>query len=77
MYSLFLQGKFIPFKAPLSSRYDQYIPEGDKFDIPMLLSYVEAMGLKMGLVVDLTKTDRFYDKRNLASIGHYKLKCEG
>lgn len=79
MFSIFLQGKFIPFKTPLSSRYDQYIPEGDKFDIPMLLSYMEAMQLQIGLVVDLTKTDRFYDKRSLSEvgIGHYKLKCEG
>lgn len=76
---LSFSGKFIPFKAPLSSRYDQDIPEGDKFDIPMLLSYVEAMQLRLGLVVDLTKTDRFYDKRTLTEfgIGHYKLKCEG
>ena len=51
----------------------------NKFDIPMLLSYVETMELRMGLVVDLTKTDRFYDKRDLTEvgIGHYKLKCEG
>lgn len=69
----------MPFKAPLSSRYDQDISEGNKFDIPMLLSYVEAMQLRMGLVIDLTKTDRFYDKRSLTElgIGHYKLMCEG
>ncbi len=45
----------------------------------MLLSYMDAMQLHMGLVIDLTKTDRFYDKRSLTEkgIGHYKLKCEG
>lgn len=71
--------KFLPFKTPLSSRYDCDIPEGNKFDIPMLLSYMEAMQLQMGLVIDLTKTDRFYDKRSLTEkgIGHYKLRCEG
>ena len=33
----------------------------------------------MGLVVDLTKTDRYYDKRELIhnSIGHHKIICEG
>ena len=43
------------------------------------MSYVEDMQLRMGLVVDLTKTDRYYDKRALTEvgIGHYKLKCEG
>ena len=77
-YAIFA-GKFFPFKAPLSSRYDQDIPEGNRFDIPMLLGYVEAMQLRMGLVIDLTKTDRFYDKRSLTElgIGHFKLKCEG
>ena len=70
---------FLPFKVPLSSRYDCDIPDSNKFDISMLLSYVEAMQLRMGLVIDLTKTDRFYDKRVLTEvgIGHYKLKCEG
>ena len=45
----------------------------------MIVSYVASQGLRMGLVVDLTKTDRFYDKRTLAdyNIGHHKLQCEG
>ena len=72
-------GKFLPFKTPLSSRYDVEIPEGDRFDVDMLVTYVAGMQLRMGLVVDLTKTDRFYDKRTLAqyNIGHHKLQCEG
>ncbi len=45
----------------------------------MLVLYTKALGLRMGLVVDLTKTNRYYDKRELTneSIGHYKLQCEG
>lgn len=46
----------------------------------MLVMYVEAMQLRMGLVIDLTKTGRYYDKRELVdhrNIGHYKLQCEG
>ena len=45
----------------------------------MLVSYVESMGRRMGLVVDLTKTDRYYDKRELMdrNIGHHKIVCEG
>lgn len=47
--------------------------------MPMLVGYVQSLGMKLGMVVDLTKTDRFYDKRELQqrNIGHYKLKCEG
>ena len=45
----------------------------------MLVGYIAALGLRVGVVIDLTKTDRFYDKRELLEqgIGHYKLKCEG
>ena len=45
----------------------------------MLVSYIESMGRRMGLVVDLTKTDRYYDKRELMdrNIGHHKIVCEG
>lgn len=72
-------GKFFPFKTPLSSRYAADIPEGNRFDIEMLVGYVGAMVQRMGLVVDLTKTDRFYDKETLFqhNIAHHKLQCEG
>ena len=73
-------GKFLPFKTPLSSQYDAEVPEENRFGVPMLIMYMEAMHLRMGLVVDLTKTDRYYDKRELTNernIGHYKLQCEG
>lgn len=74
-----LAGKFLPFKTPLSSRYDGDIPEEDRFNIDMVVSVVEGKQLRMGLVVDLTKTDRFYDKQTLLnySIGYHKLQCEG
>ena len=74
-----LSGKFLPFKTPLSSRYDPELPEDARFNIDMIVSYVEGKQLRMGLVVDLTKTDRFYDKQTLLdrSIGYHKLQCEG
>ena len=77
---LLIVGKFLPFKTPLSSQYDAEVPEENRFGVPMLIMYMEAMQLRMGLVVDLTKTDRYYDKRELTNernIGHYKLQCEG
>ena len=69
----------MPFKTPLSSRYDGDIPEEDRFNIDMIVTFVEGKQLRMGLVVDLTKTDRFYDKRTLSqhNIGYHKLQCEG
>lgn len=72
-------GKFLPFKTPLGPRYNSQIPEECQFNISMLTGYVESLGMRLGMVVDLTKTDRFYDKRDLQEmgVGHYKLKCEG
>ena len=75
-----LSGKFLPFKTPLSSRYDPELPEHARFNIDMIVSYGEGVKqLRMGLVVDLTKTDRFYDKQTLLdrNIGYHKLQCEG
>ena len=45
----------------------------------MLLQFMEGVSLKLGMVVDLTKTCRFYDRQDFEKhkIGHYKLQCEG
>jgi mRNA-capping enzyme len=73
-----LAGKFLPFKTPLSGSFID-MREDSQFSPGMLLDAVNGHGLTMGLVVDLTKTDRFYDKADLVSrgVGHYKLRCEG
>ena len=71
--------KFLPFKTPLSEEYNRDLAEDQVFPPSMLVDYMESCGRRMGLVVDLTKTDRYYDKRELlkAGIGHHKLICEG
>lgn len=71
--------KFLPFKSPLSAQYDASLLEEYRFHVAMLIQYVEAMGRRMGLVVDLTKSYRYYDKKELQDqgIGHYKIICEG
>ena len=75
----FFPAKFMPFKTPLSGEYDRQLKEEDRFHVSMLISYVEAAQQRMGMVVDLTKTDRYYDKRELLhhGIGHHKIVCEG
>ena len=77
--SLSFQDKFIAFKTPLSAEYDRSLEEQYRFYPSMLLSYVQSAGRRMGLIIDLTKTDRYYDKRELMehSIGHHKIVCEG
>ena len=75
----FFKDRFIAFKTPLSSEHDRSLDEQYRFTPSMLVSYIESMGRRMGLVVDLTKTDRYYDKRELMdrNIGHHKIVCEG
>lgn len=74
-----LEDKFLPFKVPLSAEYDRELNEEHRFHVPMLISFVEGAQQRMGLVVDLTKTDRYYDKRDLLehNIGYHKILCEG
>lgn len=35
--------------------------------------------MKLGLIIDLTNTNRFYDKAEVenSGIGHVKLRCQG
>ncbi len=46
----------------------------------MLLHHIDGLETRMGMVVDLTALDRYYDKRELVEegkISHRKLQCEG
>jgi hypothetical protein len=37
IFNLFISDKFIPFKTPLDSRYDDDVPEECRFNFDMLL----------------------------------------
>lgn len=52
-----LSGKFLPFKTPLAGDFVD-MREDSQFSPSMLLEAVNGRGYTMGLVVDLTKTDR-------------------
>ncbi len=69
--------KFLAFKTPLSDQYD--VPDESLFSPTMLLTLSCRPPHKLGLIIDLTKTDRFYDKKEVldSDVAHYKLKCEG
>ena len=68
---------FLPFKTPLDRRYDAQVPVAHRFSPEMLLS--TSAGRRLGLVIDLTRTDRYYDRNSFVSKGvqHYKLECRG
>ncbi|PIK33875.1 putative mRNA-capping enzyme [Apostichopus japonicus] len=55
------------------------IPEEDRFYLQMIFAYVQSKQRKVGLVVDLTNTSRFYDKSEVEKTGakYIKLQCRG
>ncbi|XP_019851710.1 PREDICTED: mRNA-capping enzyme-like isoform X1 [Amphimedon queenslandica] len=72
-----IANKFLPFKTPLSSQYDKDLSEKERFPPSVLTSYRDTY--RIGLVIDLTNTSRYYDKRELLQCGirHHKITCEG
>ena len=77
VYPFCCLAKFLAFKTPLSDQYE--VPDESLFRPSMLISYYRKPPQQLGLVIDLTKTDRFYDRKEIlqANIGYYKLQCEG
>ncbi|XP_064652771.1 mRNA-capping enzyme-like [Lineus longissimus] len=71
--------KFLPFKTLLDSRYDDQIPEANRFDVDMFFLSMSAAKLRIGLIIDLTNTTRFYDKRRIEGkeCRYLKLQCRG
>ena len=51
-------GKFLAFKTPLSERFDEQVPPEFRFSPSMLFSSMKSYKQKIGLWIDLTKTDR-------------------
>uniref|UniRef100_A0A8C2ZE44 mRNA-capping enzyme n=1 Tax=Cyclopterus lumpus TaxID=8103 RepID=A0A8C2ZE44_CYCLU len=72
-------GKFLPMKTMLDPRYDDQVAEENRFHPSMLSNYLRSLKVKMGLLVDLTNTTRFYDRNDIEkeSIKYVKLQCKG
>ncbi|XP_034936399.1 mRNA-capping enzyme-like [Chelonus insularis] len=74
-----INNKFLAFKTPLSEKYNSQVSEECLFSVNMLFTSLKSQRLKMGLLIDLTNTDRFYNKADVETHGcHYlKLQCRG
>ncbi|XP_064846702.1 mRNA-capping enzyme [Oncorhynchus masou masou] len=72
-------GKFLPMKTMLGPKYDDKVPEENRFHPSMLSQYLKSLKVKMGLLVDLTNTTRFYDRNEIEKEGvkYVKLQCKG
>ena len=71
--------RFLAFKTPLDSRYDDQIPVEFRFTPDMLFQSMRAHKVKIGLWIDLTNTDRFYNKKIVEDneCKYVKLSCKG
>uniref|UniRef100_A0A8C4IA30 mRNA-capping enzyme n=1 Tax=Dicentrarchus labrax TaxID=13489 RepID=A0A8C4IA30_DICLA len=74
-----LIAKFLPMKTMLGPRYDDQVAEENRFHPSMLSNYLKSLKVKMGLLVDLTNTTRFYDRTEIEKDGvkYMKLPCKG
>ncbi|XP_005858454.1 PREDICTED: mRNA-capping enzyme isoform X1 [Myotis brandtii] len=63
----------------LGPRYDSQVAEENRFYPSMLSNYLKSLKVKMGLLVDLTNTSRFYDRNDIEKEGikYIKLQCKG
>ncbi|THD24057.1 mRNA-capping enzyme [Fasciola hepatica] len=68
---------FIPFKTPLDSKFDNFMEPEHIFHVDDVFQACEPY--KLGFVLDLTKSKRFYNRREVLDMNckHLKIECKG
>ncbi|CAF0869519.1 unnamed protein product [Rotaria sp. Silwood1] len=71
--------RFVPFKCPLRSSILRNINKQDRFSLNDLIDRLENQGRKIGLIIDLTDTYRYYDYRDVEDMGieYCKIRVPG
>uniref|UniRef100_A0AC35TXA8 mRNA-capping enzyme mRNA 5'-triphosphate monophosphatase mRNA guanylyltransferase n=1 Tax=Rhabditophanes sp. KR3021 TaxID=114890 RepID=A0AC35TXA8_9BILA len=65
-----VEDKFVPFKTPLSSKFDSEIPDRSlRFQPSHVFEHMGTIKKDIRLWVDLTKTSRYYDQTEVTSKG--------
>ncbi|KAL7248481.1 hypothetical protein ACSBR2_003251 [Camellia fascicularis] len=72
-------GCIIPSKVPLGESFNAYIPAGKRYSFKQVIHQQRVLGRKLGLVIDLTNTSRYYHASDLKKEGikHAKIQCKG
>ncbi|GMY25433.1 mRNA-capping enzyme [Fagus crenata] len=72
-------GVIIPSKVPLGESYNDYVPPGKRYSFKQVIHQQRVLGRKLGLVIDLTNTTRYYPASDLKREGikHVKIQCKG
>ncbi|KAK4775931.1 hypothetical protein SAY87_023892 [Trapa incisa] len=70
---------FIPSKVPLGESFNECIPPGKRYSFKQVIHQQRVLGRKLGLVIDLTNTSRYYSTSDLKKEGikHVKIACVG
>ncbi|KAG6640172.1 hypothetical protein I3843_10G146200 [Carya illinoinensis] len=69
----------IPSKVPLSEYYNDFVAPGKRYSFKQVIHQQRVLGRKLGLVIDLTNTSRYYPVSDLKKEGikHVKIQCRG
>ncbi|XP_039059115.1 mRNA-capping enzyme-like isoform X2 [Hibiscus syriacus] len=72
-------GCIIPSKVPLGEGYNDCIPPSKRYSFKQVIHQQRVLGRKLGLVIDLTNTSRYYQTTDLKREGikHVKIQCRG
>ncbi|KAG9484793.1 uncharacterized protein [Eleutherodactylus coqui] len=70
--------RFIAFKVPLKGVTNQRVTQNQKFTPKDLISAIRSQNEELGLIVDLTNTERYYTTKDLPkSVQYVKLHTAG
>ncbi|KAE9415685.1 hypothetical protein Angca_006036 [Angiostrongylus cantonensis] len=74
--------RFVPFKTPLDKSFFKGkcdLSSDEHFDVHRIVSFARQAGKTIGMVVDLTNTDRYYNKTEWSVYGikYLKMNCPG
>ncbi|XP_078499563.1 uncharacterized protein LOC144755014 [Lissotriton helveticus] len=70
--------RFIAFKVPLKGVINQRLTPNQKFTPKDLIAEIRAQGEELGIVIDLTNTNRYYEVKDLPkNVSYQKLPTAG
>nr|XP_009757830.1 PREDICTED: mRNA-capping enzyme-like isoform X4 [Nicotiana sylvestris] len=72
-------GRIIPSKVPLDETFNYCVLPGKRYSLRQVLHQQKVLGRKLGMVIDLTNTTRYYSSSEWRKedIKHVKIPCKG
>ncbi|CAA0827503.1 mRNA capping enzyme family protein [Striga hermonthica] len=69
----------VPSKVPLGEAYNDDVPPGKRYSFRQVIHQQRVLGRKLGLVIDLTNSSRYYNVNDFKNGGmkHVKIACKG